>query len=130
MDREEKIEASDVRQIFTPFSPIKNEGLLQGRTDEVQELISSINTPGQYAVIYGDRGIGKSSLALVVSEIAKKNWGYRVFIARCESDTTLNRILSGVLTHLGIEPNRQNEKIQSAQSGGEKTSVGFFWYRY
>lgn len=126
LERERKIEASGVRRIFTPFAPIKTEGFLLGRAEEVQELISSVNTPGQYALIYGNRGVGKSSLAVVVSKIVKKHFNYDVFITRCDSETTLTRILSDVLVSLGIDPNRINEKFQSAQSGAAKAGVGFF----
>lgn len=67
--RERKINASSVRKVFTPHEPIRDQQLFFGRQREVQSLIEQLNTPGQHALLFGDRGVGKSSLANVAADL-------------------------------------------------------------
>ena len=69
IEREEKIKLSGARDIFTPHQPIHSLELFFGRANEVRALIEHLNTPGQHALLFGDRGVGKSSLANVASEL-------------------------------------------------------------
>lgn len=126
LEQERKIEASGVRKVFTPFSPIELEDSLFGRQNEVQDLLATINTPGQYALIYGDRGVGKSSLAFVTSKLAEECWNYEVSIRRCDSETSLTQILSDILRAIGLDPNKTTEKSEIAQGGGAKAGIGLF----
>ena len=50
-------------QHFTPGSPIDSTGLFCGRTKQIGMIIDSINFRGQHAILYGERGVGKTSLA-------------------------------------------------------------------
>ncbi len=54
--------------IFTPYKPIDEEDLFAGRIDVVSRLIDVIIQEGQHAVLFGSRGVGKSSLANVVKD--------------------------------------------------------------
>ncbi|MEK7206277.1 MAG: ATP-binding protein, partial [Pseudomonadota bacterium] len=67
LERESKIEKSGIRKIFTPHKPVESSDFFFGRQKEVQKLIEQLNTPGQHSLLYGDRGVGKSSLANVVT---------------------------------------------------------------
>ncbi|HEU5213434.1 MAG TPA: ATP-binding protein [Gaiellaceae bacterium] len=58
-----------VAEAFRPSAPIDRRGLFSGRTDQIAELFSVVAQPGQHAVIYGERGVGKTSLAAVVAEL-------------------------------------------------------------
>ena len=50
-------------QHFTPGSPIDSTGLFCGRSKQTGMIIDSINFKGQHAILYGERGVGKTSLA-------------------------------------------------------------------
>lgn len=63
LERTKKIGKSKIREIFTPHIPISNINSLKGRRLEVQKLFEILTTPGQQALLYGERGVGKSSLA-------------------------------------------------------------------
>ena len=52
-----------VGQLFTPAVPIHDKTLLAGRVALVNRLIEAISQPGQHAVLFGERGVGKTSLA-------------------------------------------------------------------
>src|SRR5919199_6410340 len=58
-----------VAQAFRPAAPIDRRSLFSGRAEQIGELFSIVAQPGQHAVIYGERGVGKTSLAAVTGEM-------------------------------------------------------------
>ncbi|MHB1549886.1 MAG: ATP-binding protein [Vulcanimicrobiaceae bacterium] len=54
--------------VFTPAVPIAQESLFAGRTPQVAKLVDAINQRGQHAALFGERGVGKTSLANVLGE--------------------------------------------------------------
>ncbi|HBQ0390345.1 TPA: ATP-binding protein, partial [Klebsiella pneumoniae] len=55
---------SNVQDVFTPSSPIKDPENLKGRDKEIEAILTTIISKGRHGLIFGDRGIGKSSLAI------------------------------------------------------------------
>jgi Cdc6-like AAA superfamily ATPase len=53
----------EVIQSFTPGTPINEAELLAGRTDTLRQLQNAVLEPGRHALIYGERGVGKTSIA-------------------------------------------------------------------
>src|SRR6266850_7682299 len=53
----------DVIESFTPGAPIDDLNLLAGRIHQIGELVDAVVQRGHHAILYGERGIGKSSLA-------------------------------------------------------------------
>lgn len=57
-----------VRSLFKPVSPIDEERLFSGRTDQVNDLLQVVYEGGAHAILYGERGVGKSSLANTITQ--------------------------------------------------------------
>lgn len=55
-------------RIFTPGSPLNARELFAGRSDQVDQIIDAISQKGYHVVLYGDRGVGKTSLSNVLME--------------------------------------------------------------
>jgi len=55
-------------EVFTPGSPINGRDLFSGRLDQVNRILDAISQRGFHAVLYGERGIGKTSLSNVLSD--------------------------------------------------------------
>lgn len=53
---------------FTPYTPIDEEALFAGRLDQIYGVIDAVMQKGQHAILYGERGVGKTSLSSVISE--------------------------------------------------------------
>lgn len=53
--------------VFTPTSPIDERSLFAGREEQVRLVVDVVNQKGQHAILYGERGVGKTSLANVLS---------------------------------------------------------------
>jgi len=60
-----------VGEAFRPAAPIDRRSLFSGRSEQISELFSIAAQPGQHAVIFGERGVGKTSLAAVTAEMFK-----------------------------------------------------------
>lgn len=53
-------------RIFTPTTPVDEKSLFAGRNDQVRSVIDVINQKGQHGIVYGERGVGKTSLMNVL----------------------------------------------------------------
>ena len=51
---------------FHPGTELDDQALFAGRSAQVLELTQALHAEGSCPIIYGDRGLGKSSLALQV----------------------------------------------------------------
>jgi AAA ATPase-like protein len=90
-----------VAEAFRPAAPIDRRGLFSGRSDEIAELYSVIAQPGQHAVVYGERGVGKTSLATVVSELLHGS-GILVARATCDSSDDFSSVWRKALSELAV----------------------------
>lgn len=59
--------ALEAGRAFSPSAPIDERALFAGRDNQVRLVIDAINQKGQHVIIYGERGVGKTSLANVLS---------------------------------------------------------------
>lgn len=77
----------DAGQIFTPGAPINERALFSGRLDQVQKIMETISQRGYHAVLYGERGVGKTSLSNVLSGFLV-NVGQKFFLPRVNCDAS------------------------------------------
>lgn len=104
LNRLERIQRSGIRKIFTPHQPISVPKLFFGRQSEVARIIEAITTPGQHALLYGDRGVGKSSLAnYAAANVLKHLAGGRHVEIRCDSSTTFGTVAVAMLQGLQVD---------------------------
>src|SRR2546421_7387655 len=54
---------------FTPSAPVGATELFAGRTDQIMRCVTAIIQRGLHIVVYGERGVGKTSLANVLPAI-------------------------------------------------------------
>lgn len=54
--------------VFTPGSPVNERDLFAGRTLQIQSIIDTVSQRGYHGVLYGERGVGKTSLANVLAQ--------------------------------------------------------------
>ena len=78
----------EVSRVFTPAAPISEDELFAGRADQIDKAIDAINQRGQHAVVYGERGVGKTSLANVLSSRLVSRAGEQAIAPRVNCDAT------------------------------------------
>ena len=52
-----------LQRVFTPESPISHRDSFQGRQEEIAKIVETVLHAGAHAAIFGERGVGKTSLA-------------------------------------------------------------------
>jgi len=57
-----------LNEVFTPAAPIMTRDLFFGRLDQLNRVVETITERGQHAILYGDRGVGKTSLANILHQ--------------------------------------------------------------
>jgi Cdc6-like AAA superfamily ATPase len=56
--------------VFMPNTPVNEKDLFSGRRQQITRVIDAIFQPGLHVVIFGERGVGKTSLANVLAAFA------------------------------------------------------------
>lgn len=89
-------------QAFQPFTPIKLPDFFKGRKGHVESLVRELNTPGRQVAIYGERGVGKTSLAELACFFARFD-DQATQLVRCESASTYDDIFEQLLVEANVE---------------------------
>jgi uncharacterized protein len=82
--------ASILRENIRPAQPMDSPALLQGREPLLRDIGRSLQSPGMHVFIHGERGIGKTSLALTT---AKSALGEEPPYVGCEKATTFQTLV-------------------------------------
>jgi Cdc6-like AAA superfamily ATPase len=99
-----------LRSAFTPSQPIIEPGMFAGRTEVLSTLIRAVEDEHLHAVIYGERGIGKTSLMHMLTRAAM-DARYIVSYISCGSasrfDDAFRVVASDIslIYHSGYGPN-------------------------
>ena len=59
----------EINQLFTPSTPIRLADMFAGRSEKIDQLIQAVAEPGRHAVLYGERGVGKTSLSQILEHL-------------------------------------------------------------
>ena len=84
-----------VREAFVPSQPVSSRSMLAGRTGPLRDLIQGVEDDRVHVVLYGERGIGKTSLLGVFAELAQ-DADYLVVRENCGADTTFDELFRSV----------------------------------
>ncbi len=53
----------EIGDTFTPAAPLNEADLFAGRLDQLKKLLDATSERGKHAILYGERGVGKTSLS-------------------------------------------------------------------
>lgn len=56
----------EANQLFTPSTPISVADLFAGRSKQMLRIIDTVGERGRHVILYGERGVGKTSLSQIV----------------------------------------------------------------
>lgn len=57
--------------VFKPGTPVDQVSMLVGRTREIERVLDAVGQVGRHVIIYGERGVGKTSLATLLEDILR-----------------------------------------------------------
>jgi len=88
-----------LRAFFKPSTPVNSFELFSGRQTQSRQLVAAINQNGQHAILYGERGVGKTSLANILFFLLKKpGWAEITPHVSCVRNDTYQTIWGRVFT--------------------------------
>lgn len=91
-----------VAAAFSPGAPIDRVQLFAGRLELVLDVVNAITQRGQHVIIYGERGVGKTSLANILEEVLRPRSADRRLVARvnCGTNDDFRSLWSAALREL------------------------------
>src|SRR5260370_21599438 len=92
----------EVGEIFTPSTPIDKMDLFAGRVKEVERVVDAIIMTGQHVALYGERGVGKTSLASVIHDFLPKVDRMINVKINCDGDTTFKSLFKNILEEIKL----------------------------
>lgn len=92
--------------VFTPATPVSRREAFSGRWDQINAVVGAVVEPGRHVVLYGERGVGKTSLANILAELLigegelRRNYAVRV---TCNAEDNYKSIWRRAFTELGLQ---------------------------
>lgn len=99
-------------QKFRPAQPINREDLFLGRRFQTLEVLDAINQNGQHVVLHGERGVGKTSLANMITY--KLRCGGKFVMTphvNCGSESTIDELWMAVFADMRFRAERANVSL-------------------
>jgi Cdc6-like AAA superfamily ATPase len=95
-----------VGQGFSPAAPISIGSLFAGRTKQLEKLHDALPVRGRHAIVYGERGVGKTSLAYVLKATleldAEPGEGVMVPYTSCDSTDTFDSVWRKIFNDMKV----------------------------
>lgn len=111
----------------SPTSPIQSQEHLFGRERQLQLVEQALFAPGRSVFIYGDRGVGKTSLAQTIA-YSHQSATYDPILLACDPQTTFAGLMANAIRHLSdtcpsrsVTTHKLNFGIHGFGIGGERT---------
>lgn len=105
---------TEMAGVVSPARPIQSIEYLHGRTKELERINRALFAPGRHVFIYGDRGIGKSSLAAAAAAQAQSSDAPYIDVS-CSTDSTFRSVIANVGSQaIRISRLNKTKRIRSA----------------
>ena len=91
---------------FTPAAPIRDTALFSGRIDLLIRIADAVNQPGMHCILFGERGVGKTSLANIAWQVLTELTDPPIAVAQINCDTTdtydslMHKLMGRIVTEL------------------------------
>lgn len=103
-------------RVFTPTAPIDRQALFAGRREELRRVGDAVFRKGQHALIYGERGVGKTSLANIIKEAySGPDLLFTVARVPCERGDTYSSIWKKFFSEIPVETEEDTVGINPAK---------------
>lgn len=113
---------AQVRDVFAPTQPVTDERVFAGRLPVLKHLIEVIEHRMSHVVMFGERGIGKTSLLHILSRLAAES-DYVVLRATCGGRTEFVSMFRAMLKqvplryHSSISPTSERQEAGTGLAG-------------
>ncbi|NEP16578.1 MAG: ATP-binding protein, partial [Leptolyngbya sp. SIO4C1] len=125
-DTEKFNKLANLISVFTPSAPIEVKTFFAGRETQISKTVDTIFETGKHAVLYGERGVGKTSLANIIPAFIN------AIQSNLNNQSEDNHITSNFITPVKITCNRDDsfgscwkKAFGSITLRTSKESIGF-----
>lgn len=109
MTDEQKKKLGFIGEIYTPSYPIEIRELFSGRTAQLRSVFDYLGQKGKHIIVYGDRGVGKTSFSNVIKVILELD--RQVAKVSCSTDDTFETLFHNVLSKLTYDYEEAQQNI-------------------
>ncbi len=78
---------TEITETFSPSAPVEERDLFSGRSQQLETLLDAVNQRGKHAIVFGERGVGKTSLANILKLAAHRPTRQTAYV-RVNADPT------------------------------------------
>jgi Cdc6-like AAA superfamily ATPase len=102
-----------INETFTPGSPIDSKDLFAGRMRQRDRLINTIFQKGEHAILYGERGVGKTSLANTLYDFLVIMGEFKYYRAKinCSSDMSFEDIWTSIFKQFVFTKDDESDTV-------------------
>lgn len=97
---------TEVGSVFTPGAPVSEKDLFAGRLDQFDQVLSAATQRGYHAILYGERGVGKTSLANIIATGLQGAGGWIVPRVNCDGTDTFTSLWRKALQDIALTKSR------------------------
>jgi uncharacterized protein len=101
-----------LNELVSPSQPIQSIEHLHGRSHELDQIDKALYAPGRHVFIFGDRGVGKSSLAAAAARQYQSVEADYVDIG-CGPDATLPSIVANIALQALMQSRLKSKKVST-----------------
>jgi Cdc6-like AAA superfamily ATPase len=89
--------------------------LFAGRISQVRKITDAVSTRGRHAIMYGERGVGKTSLANILRDVFVNEAGMKIVRVNCSEQDTFRSVWIKALAEISVhtEPLSTDSRIHS-----------------
>jgi hypothetical protein len=103
MTPEVKIQTiANASRVFSPSAPVDKKALFMGRLMEIQQIMQAVSTRGRHAIMFGDRGVGKTSLANILKDVFSVSGGMKIVRINCSPQDTFRSVWLKALAEITV----------------------------
>ena len=85
---------AEANRVFTPGYPVSDQDMFAGRMEQLHRVVETLHSPGRHPVLFGQRGVGKTSLANILGQVLKDILSVKVSCDGADTFATVwNRVL-------------------------------------
>ena len=95
--------------VFTPGAPINEKDLFAGRAEQVEKIIDAVSQRGRHAILYGERGVGKTSLSNMIAGFLAHRLAFVISRTNCDISDSFSSLWTKALKD--IEASRRQHQV-------------------
>ena len=90
-----------IGEAFRPSTPVDDLDLFAGRDEQRAQFIGAVTQTGRHVGLYGERGVGKTSLARVMAAVFGGLRSYQAAMVSCATEENFSTLWTNIFRRLG-----------------------------